>query len=426
MPAPANPLVALVDCNNFYASCERVFAPALEGKPVVILSNNDGCIVARSEEAKKLGVPMGEPFFSWEHRFRQHRIQVFSSNYTLYADMSRRVMEVLAQFTPEQEIYSIDEAFLGLSCCGQQTSAAYAAQIRATVKQWTGIPVSIGIAETKTLAKLANRKAKKTPASGGVMALLDAAAREAALAETPVEDVWGIGPAHSRKLRHHGILSALHLRDACPRWLQRNLSVVGVRIARELRGIACLTLDNCPSSKKTICSSRSFGRPVIGVDELREALVTYTSRAAQKLREEGSCAQGLAVFVATSAFTPAPYYSNSAGMKLPTPTDDTAELIHYALLGLESVYRPLLEYKKAGVLLLDLIPRERVQPDLFPDSNRQRRRQLMGVIDGLNQRLGAETLRYLGTGMRREWGMRRRQVSPRYTTHWDELPLARA
>jgi DNA polymerase V len=275
-------VVGVLDCNNFYVSCERLFQPRLQGKPVVVLSNNDGCVIARSDEAKALGIPMGLPVFQLTDRIQAHAIEVFSSNYTLYGDLSARVMTTLTQWAPAVEVYSIDEAFLDLTGLSTDTLGTYGQTLRTTVHQWTGIPVSIGIGATKTLAKLANRCAKRSPQ--GVVALTVTSEIDATLACTRVEDIWGIGPGYTRRLKTSHIRTAIQLRDANDRWIRQQLGVVGQRIVWELRGISCLPLELCPPPKQSLMVSRSFGCPITSLTEMREAVATYTTRAAEKLR----------------------------------------------------------------------------------------------------------------------------------------------
>jgi DNA polymerase V len=296
------PVIALVDCNNFYASCERVFNPKLRNKPVVVLSNNDGCVVARSDEAKALGIPGGIPAFKIDHLLRSGEVFACSSNYALYGDMSRRVMETLLHFTPGIEVYSIDEAFLNLSGFARGSLADYGRLIRRTVIRWTGIPVSIGIAETKALAKIANRLAKKSPKAEGVLDLTASLYQEKALAVTDVEDVWGIGRRYAKFLKKHGIETALDLRNAEDSWVKKHLSVVGLRLVKELRGVPCISLEVDLPAKKEICVSRSFGKPVTSVWEMREAVAMYATRAGEKLRMECSAAGVIMVFMMTNRF----------------------------------------------------------------------------------------------------------------------------
>ncbi|MGC9326028.1 MAG: Y-family DNA polymerase, partial [Candidatus Hinthialibacter sp.] len=336
------PAVALVDCNNFYASCERVFQPQLEGKAVVVLSNNDGCIIARSNEAKALGIKMGDPFFKIEPFLRRAGVRYFSSNYSLYGDMSQRVMNVLAQFSPELEVYSIDEAFLNLTGVLRRSEwetdalSGYGRRIQATVRQWTGIPVSVGIAETKTLAKIANRLAKRSKTLQGVFDLRKEPDRDAILEAVDVGDVWGIGSRYAHRLRQRGIANARQLRDADETWIQKEMAmgVVGMRLVLELRGVPCLPLDLSPGPKKGIACSRSFGNPVTLLSELRAATAAYVSRAAEKLRGQNSLCKTMSVYVMTNPFKNEPQYYNSALIRFPTPTADTPEMIRYALKAL--------------------------------------------------------------------------------------------
>jgi len=420
------PVFALVDCNNFYASCERVFNPRLAGQPIVVLSNNDGCVVARSNEAKALGVAMGVPEFQIRPLLRAHRVQVFSSNYTLYGDLSQRVMETLEQFSPNVEISSIDEAFLSVSGFTSRNLTEYGRIVRTTVKRWTGIPVSVGIAETKTLAKIANRVAKRTPDTDGVFDLLACSDRDTLLGTVAVADVWGIGPSYARLLTQHGITTALQLREADERWIRRHMGIVGVRLVAELRGRSCLDLDACPAPKQGITCSRSFGRSVCTLAEMEEAVSSYISRAAEKLRGEGLAAMVLTVFLMTNAFTNEPQYRNSVTYSLPVGTDTTSELIRAALHGLRTIYRDGYRYKKAGVMFTALVPASQVQPDLFDHQDRPRSKRLMTALDAINDRWGAGTLQYAASGLTKAWKTQFHRRSPTYTTDWDELPVVNA
>lgn len=419
-------LIALVDCNNFYASCERVFDPKLEGKPVVVLSNNDGIVVARSNEAKALGIGMGVPEFQIRHLIRHHDVQVFSSNYVLYGDMSQRVMETLALFTTDLEVYSIDEAFLSMSGFTSRNLTEYGRTIGTTVKRWTGIPVSIGIAETKTLAKVAARVAKRTKDVAGVFDLTACRDRDALLAETAVENIWGIGPNYARLLKGHGIQTALDLRGADDHWIRKHMGVVGARIVQELRGVSCLLLEECPAPKQGITVSRSFGRPVTRLAEMKEAVAFYTGRVAEKLREEKLAATVLTVFLTTNTFKDEPQYSNAVSINLPVATDSTSDLFRYALQGMARIYREGYRYNKAGVVLTALVPANQVQGNLFDHQDRERSSRLMGVLDRLNDQMGAGTLRYAAEGMTQRWKARFERRSPSYTTNWRDLPVAKA
>ncbi|TKS60041.1 MAG: SOS mutagenesis and repair protein UmuC [Nitrospira sp.] len=420
------PVFALVDCNNFYASCEQVFNPTLEGKPIVVLSNNDGCVVARSNEAKALGIGMGIPEFQIRPLLRTHRVHVFSSNYTLYGDMSQRVMETLERFSPDLEVYSIDEAFLSLVGFEHRGLTEHGRLIRRIVKQWTGIPVSVGIAETKALAKIANRVAKRTPGTGGVFDLLARQDREALLGRVAVEDVWGIGPNHARLLNQHGITTALQLREADDQWIRKRMGIVGLRLVMELRGVSCLDLEQCPAPKQGLTCSRAFGKLISTLTEIEEAVSVYTSRVAEKLRRERLTATVLTVFLTTNEFKEGPQYSNALTLKLPVVTDTTSELIRSALHGIRAIYRDGYLYKKAGVLLTGLVPASQTQADLFDYQDRGRSKQLMSALDSINDRWGAGTLQYASSGITKAWKTQFHRRSPAYTTHWDELPVAHA
>ncbi|MDT7604052.1 MAG: polymerase [Acidobacteriota bacterium] len=417
---------ACVDCNNFYVSCERVFAPALARAPVVVLSNNDGCVISRSEEAKALGVLMGAPYFGVRALCEARGVFVFSSNYALYGDMSRRVMETLERFTPEIDLYSIDEAFLDLSQCskrgliGDDALTATGREIRSTVRRWTGIPVSVGIAPTKTLAKLGANIAKHSTKAEGVVNLLDARHVDYALGRTSVRDVWNIGARLAKRLRDAGINTALQLRDADERVLSRRLSVAVGRTILELRGVSCLPLVVCKPTRKSIICSRSFGRPVETLAELNEAVAFHVSRAAEKLRRDSLAAAVLVVFVSTGRYSDE-RYDNSAVLSLGVATNFTPELIRHARRGVERIYREGLRYKKAGVMLFGLSRANAAQGGLFDTVDRARAARLMQTLDRINARMGAETLRYAAAGLKREWRMLCERRSPCYTTSWDEL-----
>lgn len=421
-----SPIFALVDCNNFYASCERVFNPKLRSKPVVVLSNNDGCIVARSNEAKALGIGMGVPEFQVRPFLRAHDVQVLSSNYALYGDMSQRVMETLERFCPDLELYSIDEAFLSLSGFTSRNLTEYGQTIRATVKRWTGIPVSVGIAETKALAKIANRVAKRTPDTDGVFDLLACPDRDALLNRIPVQDVWGIGPNHARFLQQHGITTALQLRHTNDQFIRKHMGVVGLRLVMELRGVSCLALDQCPAPKQGITCSRAFGKSVTTLTEMEEAVSSYTARAAEKLRAEKLAVTSMTVFLKTNEFKDTPQYSNALTLTLPVATDTTPELIRAALQGIRRIYREGYLYKKAGVMFTGLVPASQVQTDLFDSRDRVRSKRLMAALDAVNDRFGSGTLHYASSGFAKAWKTQFHRRSPAYTTDWKELPVVTA
>jgi len=420
------PIFALVDCNNFYASCERVFNPRLEGKPIVVLSNNDGCVVARSNEAKALGIGMGVPEFQIRPMLRAHHVQVFSSNYTLYGDLSQRVMETLEQFCPDLEVYSIDEAFLSLVGFERRNLTDYGQQIRQTVKQWTGIPVSVGIAETKTLAKIANRVAKRTPDMGGVCDLLACPDRDALLGRIAVEDVWGIGPNHAHMLTQHGITTAFQLRRVDDQWIRKRMGIVGLRLVMELRGVSCLDLEQCPAPKQSLTCSRAFGKLISTLGEMEEAVSVYTSRVAEKLRRERLAATVLTVCLTTNEFKEGPQYSNALTLNLSVVTDTTSDLIKSALHGIRAIYRDGYLYKKAGVMLTGLVPVSQTQTDLFDDRDRRKSKRLMSALDAINDRWGADTLHYASSGISKPWKTQFHRRSPAYTTDWDALPVVNA
>jgi DNA polymerase V len=415
--------IALIDCNNYYVSCERVFNPALRGKPVVVLSNNDGCVIARSEEAKALGIPMGLPAFQLRDVPHVQAVQVYSSNYALYGDMSQRVMETLAQCALAVEVYSIDEAFVQVPSAARNNYIAYGLKLCTTVKRWTGIPVCIGIGPTKTLAKIANRLAKRTT---GVADLTEVAVQDSVLADTAVVHVWGIGPNYARRLKAHGIMTALQLREANEKWIRQHMGVVGLRIVRELRGMTCLPLELCPSPRKSLTVSRSFGSPIASLTELREAVATYLTRAAEKLRRERMAAGVLSVFVMTNRFSDEPQYANTAVVTLPVATNDTQELLWYALQATERLYREGYQFKKAGVYLTELVSANRVQAHLFDARDRARASRLMQALDYVNAQMGAHTLRFAAAGLKPRWQMRCARRSPRYTTRWEELVHVKA
>jgi len=416
-------IIALVDCNNFYVSCERVFNPKLDKIPVAVLSNNDGCMVSRSAEIKALGIPMGAPGFKWEAVVKKHGGVLLSSNYALYGDMSARVMEVLSMFSPELEIYSIDEAFLNLGGFRIRNLDQYAEKIRKTVKKWTGIPVSVGISKTKTLAKIANHFAKKVPAFHGSLNLLDDTRIEEALKRTPVGEIWGIGRQYDKFLQQHGIKTALELRDADEKFIDHYMTSVGHKTVLELKGYSCIGMDEAPAAKKGIVVSKSFSKQVTEKAELAEAVSTYITRAAEKLRSQKTVAGHLTVFLNTNRFKEGPQYNNSACTTLVPHTAYTPELIKTALELLEEVWLPGFEYKKAGVMFADIIAEDDV-PLNYLETNYldDKRKDLMGTVDHINRRLGRDTLFYASSGLKKEWEMRRAKLSPYYTTRWNDLP----
>lgn len=415
---------ALIDGNNFYVSCERVFNPGLEGKPVVVLSNNDGCAVARSQEVKALGVRMGAPWFQLRDLARQHGIIALSSNYSLYADMSNRMMSVLRQFSPHQEVYSIDECFLGLEGFHRDLSA-YGQEIRQRVKQWTGIPVCVGIGPSKTLAKLANHIAKKQPEWNGVCDLgaMPEERLNELMAGIEVGEIWGVGRRLREQLAAMRIRTVLALKQADTALIRHRFSVVLERTVMELRGVSCLELEQFASDRQQIMCSRSFGNPVLYQAELREAVTSYTTRAAEKLRRQTSIAGALHVFISTSPFREKdPQYSRGLTIPLPEASSNTFRLVEFALWGLKQIYRPGYRYAKAGVMLMDIVPAGSRQHSLFVDEEvPQESTRLMQTMDAINKRMGKDTLFLAGAGTRKGWQMKQGNKSPCYTTCWEEL-----
>ncbi len=416
---------ALIDGNNFYVSCERVFNPRLEGKPVVVLSNNDGCVVARSAEVRALGVKMGVPWFQLKDRARQHGILAYSSNYALYADMSNRMMRVLGTHSPQQEIYSIDECFLGFDGIPPDARAASGQRIRAQVKQWLGIPVCVGIGATKTLAKLANHCAKKELAgAAGVcdFGRISAAEMDTLFGRIDVSEVWGVGRRLSEKLAARHITTVRDLRDADAVSLGQAFSVTLQRTVMELRGVACLELEELARAKQQIISSRTFGTTIYTLAGLEEAISTYIARAAEKLRRQHSVAGAIQVFIRTNPFKPGhPQYQCGLTLPLSAPSSDTRTLTRAALRGLRQLFKPGYAYQKAGVMLMDLRAAGTEQGQLF-DTVSPDRPALMNVIDRANTRWGHGTLRLASEGMAKPWHMRRERISPAYTTRWEDLP----
>ncbi len=426
-PRSAGPFYAIVDCNNFYASCERVFNPALIGKPIVVLSNNDGCVIARSAEAKAAGIPMGAPAFKYEKEFREKQIHVFSSNYALYGDMSGRVVQTLRHFCDEVEVYSIDEAFIQLKPPRGVTPGAFAAEIRETVKKWTGLPVSIGVASSKTLAKIANHFAKKEKLWNGVFHTEMTKDFGDYLKRTPVSDVWGVGKQHTAFLVRNGIETAWDFSQAPESWVKKHMHVPGLRTHRELNGIPSIEMEHEPEPRKGILSSRSFSKPVKDFEQLTEAVSTFMKRAAEKLRGQESVAGTVHVFLKTNKYSKTqPYYNNTSVLQLPMATDFTPDLTKAALAGLKEVFVHGYAYQKAGVMLGQIRRKEEVQGNLFMQhQDNSKKEKISRAVDLLNAKSGHDTVFYGVNGIRQEWTMRQEFKSPRYTTSWDELPVVR-
>jgi len=414
--------IALIDVNNFYVSCERVFNPKLEDKPVVVLSNNDGCAISRSNEAKELGIKMGTPWFKLKEFAKQENVTALSSNYTLYLDMSHRVMTLLSKFSPDQEVYSVDESFLDLTSFKSKDLIKYGQQIKTKIKQWSGLPVSIGIGSTKTLSKLANHIAKKNPSFKGVCNLnvMDEDTLETWMSHFPVSDVWGVGRSLAPKLNQLGIISVLDLKHADPDYIRQQFSIVLEKTVRELNGVMCIELKDIEEPNKEIIVSRSFGRRVRDKQELIEAVTSYTSRAAERMRKQNSVATSLYIYIRTSPHNDKKQYANGVNIPLFQPSDDTIVLTNAALLGLDYIYRDGFDYQKAGITLCNLTSKDKVQGNLFNNTISNSR---MRVMDTINQRWKGK-LRLGSEGITKEWEMKANFKSRNYTTNWDQLIIA--
>lgn len=419
---------AIVDCNSFYCSCERVFRPELQHQPVVVLSNNDGCIIARTDEAKLLGLDMTGPYFLARHIIEKNRVAVFSSNYNLYGDMSWRVMEVLKRHVGARnlEVYSVDEAFVRLEGFAPGQLACLAAQLRDEIEQWTGIRVSIGVAPTKTLSKLANRLAKQDKARTQCVMVLDTPGRiQEALEQTPVGKLWGVGRQYAEKLKVRGINTAAQLCRIPDEWARRNLGgVAGVRLIRELNGTEAIEIQEQLKKKKMIATTRMFGTAVANVGEIREAVASYAARAAEKLRRQQSAASAISVFLIPKQQLHGPQFSHGPTVSscciLPQPTSVTSELIKPAAHIAEQLFETGKEYKKAGVVLTGLVPDSSIQANLLQPA-KSIGRLLMEMVDNINFSMRGDVVKFAATGMRRNWKMQQNFHSPRYTTRWDEL-----
>ena len=414
-------MYAHCDGNNFYASCERVFNPGLNGQPVVVLSNNDGCIIARSNEAKALGLKMGQPVFQIMDFLRFHRVQIFSANFALYGDMSRRMVETLRMLVPAVEVYSIDEAFMDLRGMNEDTLDALGREFSATVKEWTGLPVSVGIAPTKTLAKIAGKLCKKYPALQGSCFLRYPQQIEKVLRRFPVEDVWGIGHRWDEKLKRIGVTTAWDFTRLTPEWVRKHMTVVGLRLWKELQGTPCLGFEQMPSPKKQLCVSRSFPRDFLEFDELHTAVAAYASRCAEKLRAQGSVCRQMQVFILTNRFREdLPQYCDSRMRVFTVPTDSTLELVTHAVALLREMYRKGYHYKKAGVILSEIGPKAGVQAALFDTVDRPRHDRLMQAMDYLNRKEKRGAV-HVAAHDERLFPMHQEHLSRSFTTSWEGI-----
>lgn len=419
-------MFALVDCNNFYASCERVFRPDLIGKPIVVLSNNDGCVIARSNEAKELGIPMGAPAYQYDNLFEQHNVQVFSANFALYGDISNRVMSILSEYSPEMEIYSIDECFIKLEGYELYNLQQYGEQMRKKVMKWTGIPISVGIAPTKTLSKLANRIAKKYPTqTAGCYIIDNKQKRLKALKWLKIEDVWGIGRQHSKLLKSNNITTAHDFTQLDDTWVRQHLTIVGLRLKHELQGIPTLELEE-EQVRKSIATTRTFETLYTQLDELTERIITFVSVSAEKLRKQQSLCNMLTIFIGTNSYNKKnPQYNQNITIKLPYPTNSTIELSQFAKQALLQIFQQGYQYKKAGVILQNLTPENIQQYNIFDNRNEQHI-PLMKTIDNINAQFGQQKVRLASQDTTRVWKMKQQNRSPRYTTDINEIITIKA
>lgn len=416
-------LFLLADINNCYASIFKNFMPELKNRPIVVLSNNDGSIIARSQEAKDLGIKMGQPYFEVRPIIEKNGVQVFSSNYALFHDMSVRFHATVGQFAPVQEIYSIDESFLEVGNLYNVDLKEYGHRIKSTVWKWLGLPICIGIAPTKTLAKLANRLAKKSKKAGGVVVLNNPDHITAALIGTDVGDVWGIGSQYAAKLRSFGINNAWQLSQVSDSFAKKHLTIVGLRLVKELRGTPCADLEVDPAAKKGICTSRSFGQPVTFLPDLIEAVTAYTTRCAEKLRKQNSACKHLTVFLHTNSFrTSDKQYSNSKTIELPVASNSTLELTEYAVMALKSIFLPGYKFKKAGVIITDICPASSVQLSLVDTLDRGKHADLMSAWDKLTKKMGRDVIQLASKGINNNnWKMRQDYDTPCFTTRLEEV-----
>ncbi|WP_061245722.1 Y-family DNA polymerase [Leptospira noguchii] len=413
-------MFALVDCNSFYCSCERLFRPELKNKPVVVLSNNDGCIISRSKEAKNLGIKMGEPAFKRKEYFEENKIEVFSSNYALYGDISKRIMKELERYSDQIEIYSIDEAFLKLTQNTKEELSKIAKKIKKEINRNIGIPVSIGIGETKSLAKISSQLAKKSKEN--IYIIKDKEEREESLKKVEIKDVWGIGRSYEKLLKKINVQTAYDFIKLNPYWVRKHLTVVGARLQYELKGYQALDLEKDIKNKKTISIARSFSQTQTELEILESIVATFASRATYKLRKQNGYTSLIRIFIHTNPFAEKEEkYLKHIEIKLPVPTQSTPEIIHYCLQGLRQIYKPKLKYKKAGVILDKITNEENYQPDLFDHVRREKEKRLNESIDQINEKFGKEKVKYAVTNKKNSWTLRQVRLSPRYTTRWEDI-----
>jgi DNA polymerase V len=416
-------IYALVDCNNFYVSCERVFNPKLEGRPVIILSSNDGCAIARSSEAKEYGVKMAQPLYQFTDIVEKYDIQVLSGNFHLYTDMSNRVMQVLADMAPTAQQYSIDECFLDITGLPDNLDE-YGQTIQAKVKQWTGIPVGIGIAKTKTLAKAANRIAKVSKKTGGVLNLVGSQWQEKALEKTEVGDVWGIGKQFAKKLHRNGVKTAFDLTNQPDGWIRKEMGVGGLKTVRELRGEDCIGFESVPQPKQTTLVSRSFGKTITELDDLINAVTVFATAAAADIRKANLVSSAVSVFMETNRFSNEPQYAPSQSIELSPARNNTKHIVRAAIQGVKEAYREGFKFKKAGVMLLDLVDADTAPLSLF-DQHDPKDDKLIEAFDQIIRRQGAGSINFGVTGQPSAWHSASAYQSPRYTTEWGAIPVVK-
>jgi DNA polymerase V len=417
---------ALVDCNNFYVSCERIFDPSLIKRPVIVLSNNDGCVVSRSNEAKCLGIKMGVPVFEIAELVEKHNVRVLSSNYILYGDISGRVMSILAEMFANIEIYSIDEAFIDLKGVPESEYKKLAISIKGTINKWVGIPVSVGIAKTKTLSKVASHIAKKNASMNGICYLKNDQTSVDLYKNIDVSEIWGIGRQFSKKLKSNNIFTIQDFVNSPTDWIKKNFTIVGVRTQKELKGEPCLSLEMVRVSQKEITTSRTFSKALEDFESLREAVSTFTSMAAEKLRKNKLAAGKILVYILTNRFDKERFYYNHAFIDLSTPTQDSTTLIRNAVFALGRIFAENKKYKKVGVMLMELMPQEHIQLNLFTYENIEKGNKLMKAVDGINAQMGKGNIKYASEGLNKRWKMKFEKKSMNFTTKWDELIVAKA
>lgn len=419
-------MFALIDCNNFYASCERVFQPKLEDKPIVILSNNDGCVISRSNEAKSLNIPMGAPAFKYKKKFEEHNVHVFSSNFPLYGDMSNRVMNILSHFTPDIEIYSIDEAFLEFKGFKNYDLQKYCSKIKEKVLRWTGIPISIGVAKTKVLAKAANRISKKFPSKTKGIYIIDSNRKKTnALKWLEIENVWGIGVQNSIKLKKNNVQNAYDFTSLPDNWVKKNMSIIGLKLKKELEGDSVLPIENTVSAKKSISTTRSFENTITEFEEIKERISTFAVCCAEKLRIQNTKCNLIYVFIRSNKFQKnKPQYRNGISVTLPFPTNSNITINKYAIQALKNIFKKGFHYKKAGVIVMGIMPEKLYQGNLFENEN-PKHDPLMKAIDFIQKKNGQSLIKIANQDLNKRWKMKQERLSKNYTTRMNEIIIVK-